>query len=232
MAGRQRRRLEDGRAGEVRRFERPAVARARERRVDALEPSELFRAASRLLRPLSRPEPVDVLLGPRDLFLLAGRGPRERRVTARALSGVLRVPAAVLDDLGSLRRRLERQRARGDPVEEPAVVRRREHRRVLIHEKGLEPLERGDVEVVRRLVQQQEIGIVEQQPSEAETRPLPAGERSHVAVTEHVQTEAREDPAEGRVEVVPAGVLELMLCVRISLQELGVAAREVLLHRA
>src|SRR5438045_470927 len=82
-----------------------------------LEARELLRAPARLLRALPRAEPVDVLLRARDLLLLPRGRAREQRVPVRALPGVLRVAALVLDDLRALRGRLERQRARGDPVE-------------------------------------------------------------------------------------------------------------------
>ena len=68
-------------------------------RVDALEPSELLGASTRLLRALTRAETVDVLLGFRDLLVLPGRRLHERRVPVGALPRVLRVSTAVLDDL-------------------------------------------------------------------------------------------------------------------------------------
>src|SRR4029077_7327274 len=88
VANAQRRRLEDRRAREVRRLEAPAVPRGADRRIDALEPRELLRATARLFRPLPGAEPVDVLLGARDLLLLPVGRPREGHVAVGPLARV------------------------------------------------------------------------------------------------------------------------------------------------
>src|SRR5712691_3831800 len=49
-------------------------------------------------------------------------------------------------------------------------------------------------------------------------------------ITERVEAKASEHPAYGRLEVVPAGVLELMLRLRIPFEEVLVAASEAWLE--
>jgi len=76
-------------------------------------------------------------------------------------------------------------------------VRRDEARRVLLDEKVLEPLERGDVEVVRRLVEKENVGVIEQQAREAEARSFAAGKRCDLAIDETAEPEPAEpEPAE------------------------------------
>ena len=173
---RKRRRLEDLFAGKMRRLEAPVVRGRGDRIGDPLEPGELLCAAAGLLRSLPRAEAVDVLLGAGDLAGLLRRGLRLRGLPVGALARVLRIPTAVFDDAGRAPRcGLERERARGHPVEEPAVVARDQDRRVLLEEEPLEPFKRREVEMVRRLVEEEEVGIVEQQAREAKTGPLATG---------------------------------------------------------
>ena len=87
------------------------MPRGADRRVDALQAGELLRAAARLLRSLPGAEAVDVLLGAGDLLLLAVCGTREGRVAVGSLARVVRVAAAILDDLRSPRGGLEREGA-------------------------------------------------------------------------------------------------------------------------
>ena len=54
--------------------------------------------------------------------------------------------------------------------------------RIERHERLLQPLERLDVEVVRRLVEQQQVGIAGERASERRARELAAGERAELAV--------------------------------------------------
>ena len=53
---------------------------------------------------------------------------------------------------------------------------------LVVVEEALEPGDRLGVEVVRRLVEQQQVGRGEQQPAERDAAPLAARERRHVAV--------------------------------------------------
>src|SRR5439155_16827868 len=119
----------------------------------------LLRAAARLLRALPRAVAADELLGPRDVVCLPRRGLLRRGFACGALSRVRRVAAPVLDDGVTL----ERKGPRGDTIEEPAVVRRDEKSLVPLQKESFEPLERGHVKVVRGLVEQQQVRVVEQQ---------------------------------------------------------------------
>ena len=83
----------------------------------------------------------------------------------------------------------------------------------------LEPLERLDVEVVGRLVEQQQVGIAGQRPRQRGARELAAGERRQRAVEVRV---AEPEPVQRRVDalapVVAAGVLELRLGARVGVE--------------
>jgi hypothetical protein len=113
---------------------------------------------------------VDEGLLARDLLCLAVRDLALDLLVLRALARVSRIAAAVLDD-GPV---LERERARGDAVEEPAIVTGYQDRQLLFYKELLEPLERGEIEVVRRLVEQEDVGVVEEEAREAEPRALAA----------------------------------------------------------
>ena len=63
-------------------------------------------------------------------------------------------------------------------------------RRVEAREVRLEPLERGDVEVVRRLVEEQQIGIAGQRAPERSPRQLASGERAERPVEVDVVAKA------------------------------------------
>ena len=60
--------------------------------------------------------------------------------------------------------------------------------KILFYKKLFQPLERRDIEVVRRLVEQQQIGIVEQQAGETEPGALATREGSDLPVAKDVQT--------------------------------------------
>ena len=102
-------------------------------------------------------------------------------------------------------------------------MRRHQDGRGLLGEESLEPFERGDVEMVRRLVQQQQIGVVQQKPGEPEARPLAARERPYLSRAQRGEAEPGEDPADRRIEVVAARVLEPVLGVGVLLEQLGIA---------
>ena len=61
-------------------------------------------------------------------------------------------------------------------------MRDEDDRRVQAHEVALEPLERGDVEVVGRLVEQQQVGIAGERARERGARQLAAREAGEAAV--------------------------------------------------
>ena len=175
-------------------------------------------------------EPHDVGLGARDLLL---RMHHPRRLLAPP--GVPRAgeerPAAGLD--------LERRRRHG--LEEPAVVRDEDHGRVERGELPLEPFEIRDVEMVRRLVEEKQVGVAAERAGERGARQLAARERAQRPV-EIVLREAEPAHDRGRViaPAVAAGVLEprLRLGVAverrlrvISLRHLAFEAAQLVLER-
>src|SRR6185503_20215536 len=81
---------------------------------------------------------------------------------------------------GDLRVPLEGQDVRGDAVQEPAVVRDDHRAAGEGEERLLERAERVDVEVVGRLVQQQEVAAAAQQLRQMHTVALPPGQRAHL----------------------------------------------------
>ncbi len=76
---------------------------------------------------------------------------------------------------------VELERRRRHRLEEPAVVRDEDHRRVERLQLALEPLEARDVEMVRRLVEQQQVGVAAERARERGARQLAAGERRAAA---------------------------------------------------
>jgi len=124
-------------------------------------------------------EPVDEHLHARDFFvllLLRLPQPLEHRV---ALRDVFAVVADVVRQLAQI----EIRDARDDLVEEVAVVGDENHREGIRAEIFLEPVARLEVEMVRRLVEQQQIRASEQQLGERDAHLPSAGKcfrgRSH-----------------------------------------------------
>ena len=78
-----------------------------------------------------------------------------------------------------MRHVVQRQDAVDRAVEERPVVRDDEHRAGIARQVVLQPFERDDVEVVGRLVEEQQVGLDEQQPRQPQPRLLPAAERCH-----------------------------------------------------
>ena len=144
-----------------------------------LEPADVGQLRLRLLRlallvaePLDEPlEAGDVGLRTLDLLL---RVHHPRRLLAPP-----RVPRA-----GEERPApgLELERRRRHRLEEPAVVGDEDHGRVERGELALEPLEVRDVEVVRRLVEQEQVGVAAERARERGARQLAARERAQRAV--------------------------------------------------
>ena len=75
-----------------------------------------------------------------------------------------------------LRVALEREDVRRDAVEEPAVVRDHDGAAGEVEQRLLERAQRVDVEVVRRLVEQQHVAAAAEQLREVDAVPLAAGE--------------------------------------------------------
>ena len=94
---------------------------------------------------------------------------------------------------------------------------------VLLDEESLQPFERRDVEMIRRLVEQEDVRVVEEEPGKTEACPLASGKRGHLAIAQCIEPEAAKDSAYGGLEVIATGVLELMLSFGVPLEELLVS---------
>ena len=98
-----------------------------------------------------------------------------------------------------------------------------EDRARLLDEETLQPLQRGDVEVICGFVEEEEVRVVEEEPREAQARPLATGKGPHLASAKRVESEPSEDATERRLEVIASGVLEVMLRIGVSLEQRGIA---------
>ena len=67
----------------------------------------------------------------------------------------------------------------GDSIQKKSVPRDQHQRARELGQTLLQYLQRRDVQIVGRLVQEQEVRRFEHQPSDADARPLPAGEPAH-----------------------------------------------------
>ena len=201
--------------------ERAALLRQRldlvsRRRALLLEPGDLRELRLRLLRlVLLVPEPLDEALEAGDVHGdavgdLAGRLRPRRLLPPPLVPGPGEVVHAT---------RCELEHRRRDRFQEPAVVRDEDHGRVDRLELALEPFEVLDVEVVRRLVEEEQVGAAGERSRERRPRQLTAGERAERAV-EVVVGEA--EPSHGcscAIAPGPApGVLESSLRLRVAAQ--------------
>ena len=171
--------------------ERLAVARVA---LDALDLVELLLARLGLARARARAEAGDEALELGDLGLLALD--RAARAPARAAPSPSR-QACQVPLKNFARPRLELEHGGADRLQEPAVVGHEHDRGVERLQVRLQPLERGDVEVVGRLVEQQQVGIAGQRPRQRGAGQLAAGERLQRAVEVLV---AEAEPVQRRVD--------------------------------
>ena len=114
---------------------------------------------------------------------------------------------------------LELEHRRADGLQEPAIVCHQHDRGVGARELLLEPLQGSDVEMVRRLVQKQEIGVAGQGAGKRATRQLAAGEGVQGPV--EVVLGEPEPPHDGHrpaAPVISPGVLQPRLGARIVVQ--------------
>ncbi len=77
---------------------------------------------------------------------------------------------------------VELQNPLGDVVEEVAIVRDGDDGAGILGQVPLEPEHAFGVEVVRRLVEQQQVGLLQQNLAQGDAPPLAAGELRHVGV--------------------------------------------------
>ncbi len=144
-------------------------------------------------------EALDEFLHPLDLRLLAVDRFAEGDLARRLLLAP-GVPGTG-EEAGPLRLQLQHRGA--DRLEEPAVVGDEDDGGVELDEVALEPLQRGDVEVVRRLVEQQQVGLGRQRPSQRSAGQLAAGEGRERALG---LLGAEAEPAQDREDVVAPAV--------------------------
>ena len=176
----------------------------------------------------------------------AASQPREllaQQLLAAALaSGLLAVALGAREDVGRVAPVVLVDRAVGelprrgaDRVQEPAVVRHDQHRAAPRREVAREPVDAFDVELVRRLVQQQQLGRIEQQARERDPPTLASGEagdRRLDALREELQPDAAHEPVEHAAKARVAGPLVIgaradeRLADRLRLVELVALAQQ------
>jgi hypothetical protein len=112
-------------------------------------------------------------------------------------------------------------------------VRHEHHGGVERLEVGLQPLQRGDVEVIRRLVEQQQVGIAGERARERGARQLAAGEGREVAVEVLVaEAEAVERGVDALAPGVAARMLQARLLARVGVHDGVIALGHPLLELA
>ena len=133
-----------------------------------------------------------------------------------ALAGVEVVAAGVGGELAGV----DLDDLRDDAVHELAVVRGHEDGARVAAEELLEPDDRLEVEVVRRLVEEHHVGPHEQDAGQRDAHLPAARERAHVAVHHGgVEAEAGQDLAGARLEGVAAQLVEARLHVPEAIDE-------------
>ena len=114
---------------------------------------------------------------------------------------------------------IELENPAGDVVEEISVVRDRDDGARVVLEEALQPRDRFGVEMVRRLVEQQQIGRLQQKPAQRHPAPLAARQRRDVGVRRR-QAERVHRQIEARVEVPGVGGLDPVLDARLFIEDL------------
>ena len=124
--------------------------------------------------------------------------------------------------------RLQLQHRGADRLEEPAVVGDEDDGGVEVAQVALQPLQRGDVEVVGRLVEQQQVGPGRQRPRQRGAGQLAAGEgRERALGLLAAEAEAAQHGEDAVAPAVAAAVLEPLLGGGVGVQRLlaGFAGR-------
>ena len=177
----------------------------------------------------------------RDPLLLA----RERALARFFLAALLREPLLLLREpgrvvalVGNAAAAIELEDPAGDVVEEVAIVGDDQDGAGIIAQMAFEPLDGLGVEMVGRLVEQQQLGLLEQQPAERDAAALAARELLHVAVVRRTAQRVHRLVDLG-VEIPQPLGLDLVLelghlvggLVRVVHGELVVAVEDRLLRR-
>ena len=214
------RRLDDrpaapGRLQELEAERAPADAR----RLDPhfLDPRDLLQL--RLSLPRLRPvaESRDEALEPLDVLGLALGEPRLHRQPSRLLLPPDVPLAGEVDGLAAF----ELEHGRADRLEEPAVVCDEDDRGVERRQLLLEPLDRGHVEMVRRLVEEEQVRLTGEGARQRGAGELAPRERLEVAFEIRIgEPEAAEDARRAVAPAVAACVLEPRLGLAIATQGL------------
>ena len=107
----------------------------------------------------------------------------------------------------------------GDVVEEVAIVRDRDDRARVVLEVLLEPGHRLGVEVVGRLVEEQQVGLLQQQPAQRDAAALAAGELRHRRVGRRAAQRVHRE-LELRVEIPGVQRVDAILDLALLLEDL------------
>ena len=134
-----------------------------------------------------------------DLLLLARMPLQLLLEPARVVAGERDAPAPV-----------ELQDPLRDVVEEVAVVGDGDDRARVLLEEPLQPLDGLGVEVVGRLVEQQQVGVLEQQPAQRDASLLAAGQRRDVGVVGRAAQRVHRD-LDVALQVPGVGGVDLVL---------------------
>ena len=165
-------------------------------------------ARLRLVAPGARvqPDPLELAVDrapARGLLACLGLQPR----------ALLLEPAGVVALVGDPAAAVELEDPARDVVEEVAIVGDRDDRARVVVEVTLEPGDRLGVEMVGRLVEQQQVGLAQQQPAQRDAAALAAGERRDVGVGGRAAQRVHRD-LERRVEVPAVDRVDPLLDVR------------------
>ena len=188
-----------------------------------LEPPDLRQLGLRLLRlGLLRAEALDETLEPGDV----DGDPVDRLLRVEGALGLLSPPDVPRPGEEGRATRFELEHGRRRRLEEPAVVCDEDDAGIERGELLLEPFEAVRVEVVGRLVQQEDVRVAGQRPYERRAGQLPARERRErpleVAVGE---AEPPERARHALAPAVPARVVEPRLCLGIPLERRAARGR-------
>ena len=119
-------------------------------------------------------------------------------------------PRRVVPFPGNAAAAIELENPAGDVVEEVAIVRDGDDRAGVVLQKPLEPGDRLRVEMVRRLVEQQEIGRLQQQPAQRHAAALAARQRRDIGVRRR-QAQRVHRQLEPRIEIPGVRGVDLVL---------------------
>ena len=128
----------------------------------------------------------------------------------RETLALLLEPRAVVALVGNARPAVELEDPAGDVVEEIPVMGHRDDAPWVLGEVALEPTDRFGVEVIRRLVEEEQIRLREKESAERDTATLAAGERAHVLVARGTTERVHRD-VHDRVEIPEALRFDLVL---------------------